>query len=100
VPKDWLNVYSTIDLMGSNFRADARLEGPTIAVAANHESGVTVKPTLNRTWELGITPSYANLLEFHGFHSHGMYCGSDEGTEHNVFELVIDHVFRDTRLLD
>lgn len=102
VPKRWINVFSPIDLMGSNYRDDRATDAAAHATRGLGEAAgeVAVKPTDNISWNLGVESTFTNLLEFHGFASHGLYWGSDRDIEHNVFDVVVATAYADTDFLD
>lgn len=101
VPSGWLNVYSTIDLLGSNFRAtaasdpdaDADINAVEISEA---RSDVVLKPTQNHAWNLGIELTKTNIFEFYGFTSHGLYWGTDNEDDRNVFDFVVPTIYEGT----
>ena len=101
VPRNWLNIYSTIDLLGSNYLDAQGKEVTVVPTGTTDPAAQTpVRPTENLTWELGIRPSWTNLLELYGFASHGLYWGNDDQVDSNVFELVVDRVYSGHPALD
>lgn len=98
VPKAWVNIHSDIDLLGSDFCAGPSKQREAVKLGPAAAGGV-VTPTLNHQWSLGIEPTWWNLLAFHGFLSHGLYWGSDERTDQNVFVEVVRYTYDDTPIL-
>jgi hypothetical protein len=97
VPGRWINLYSGIDLLGSNFLEPGGRD--TICMVDEAPEGCTVHPTTNIEWKLGIEPSFVNLLHFYGFVSHGLYWGTDEEEDRNVFSRVVAELYKDTPAL-
>jgi hypothetical protein len=104
-PPQWINIYSTIDLMGSNYRNDT--DGPS---AQNGLAPVTatpggppppdaVMPNSNEPWDMHIEPRWNNLFEFQGFTCHGMYWGEDDEDDSGVFSLIVQRLYAGTPLL-
>lgn len=98
VPKAWVNVYSPIDLLGSDFRSGPNDHKGPVELAPAVSGGV-VTPTVNQVWSFGIEPTGSNLLAFHGFLSHGLYWGSDQTSDQNVFEQVVKLAYENTPIL-
>ena len=100
VPKSWLNIYSPVDLLGSDFTVtDKTQPDPPSIELVPPATGSVVKPTTNHTWDLGIEPTWGNLIEFYGFDSHGMYWGTDKEVDDNVFRVVVNDLYGGTTIL-
>lgn len=98
VPGSWLNIYSPVDLLGSNFRNDSS-EGPATRGVGVAGAAVGILPSENVAWDLGIAMDFGNLVTLYGFSSHGMYWGEDQGDDVNVFSLVVRRLYARTPLL-
>lgn len=98
VPGSWVNIYSPVDLLGSNFRDDSS-EGPATRGVRAAGAVPEIAPTENLAWDLGITLDFTNLLTLYGFSSHGMYWGEDQSNDVNVFSLVVRRLYEGTPLL-
>jgi hypothetical protein len=97
-PIRWLNFYSPVDLLGSNFRSDSSDGDATTGIRAV-DGATTIRPDENRAWDLGIAMNLADLLQLYGFASHGMYWGTDDVDDRNVFAEVVPLLFSDSDLL-
>jgi hypothetical protein len=103
VPASWTNVFSTIDLLGSNFRDDRESTDATVdavSVADGPPQDAVLKPTQNEAWNLGIALSLGNLLEFYGFAGHGLYWGADDEDDSNVFDYLIPTLYAGTSVFE
>jgi hypothetical protein len=101
-PEIWLNIYSKIDLLGSDFTRRTKLWGDTseqISMLSQSSPGAVVHPTSTHHWNLGVEPTWGNLLEFYGFSSHGMYWGSDSKVDSNVFREVVRGLYPNSSIL-
>jgi hypothetical protein len=102
VPERWLNIYSRVDLMGSNYRTDKEGSGDPLPLTQGNDvepTSTAVQPTQNEQWEVGVEPSLLNLLEFYGFASHGMYWGMDNEEDRDVFLTVVAEVYAGSEML-
>lgn len=101
VPTTWLNIYSPVDLLGSDFTTQVKQEtdSPASIEMVPQATATAVKPTTNHGWDLGIEPTWSNLIEFHGFSSHSMYWGTDKEIDRNVFVEVVEHLYGGTPIL-
>jgi hypothetical protein len=97
-PIRWLNFYSPVDLLGSNFRTDSSDGDATTGIRAVGRA-TAIGPDENRAWDLGIAMNLADLLQLYGFASHGMYWGTDDVDDRNVFAEVVPLLFSDSDLL-
>jgi hypothetical protein len=104
-PPKWINIYSTIDLMGSNYRKDTEGPGaekglaPVKADPGAEPPDDVVMPDANEPWDMHIEPRWNNLFEFQGFTSHGMYWGEDDEDDNGVFSLIVQRLYAGTPLL-
>jgi hypothetical protein len=98
VDRPWLNVYSPIDLLGSKFPPDAD-EGQASRGISATDKGEVLRPSQNKQWNLGVDLTLRNLVLLAGFTSHGMYWGEDAVKDHNVFDHVVRHLYKDAGLL-
>ncbi len=103
VPATWLNIYSPVDLLGSDFSVTGKQDAdkPASIEIVPGATASAVRPTTNHNWNLGIQPTWGNLVEFYGFNSHGMYWGVDnESDDRNVFVEAVRHLYGGTPILD
>jgi hypothetical protein len=98
-PSGWLNVYSPLDVFGSNFRDDAADAQPELPVAESAHDGH--KP-VNHVFATGQTSGSLTLLDvlvLGGFRAHGRYWGDLEEAENTCFNAVVSELFRDDPVL-
>lgn len=96
--RSWVNVYSPVDLLGSNFRDDADSGAATRGIGLSGETE-PLRPSENEAWDLHIDLTFLNLILLAGFTSHGMYWGEDGVDDDNVFLTVVQHLYEDADLL-
>lgn len=94
-PKKWMNVYSPLDVLGSNFRDDQKHGNAGVGVELTEAAVKTVKPVnlcFGRGMELpDLAP--ADLILMVGFRAHTSYLGDPEGTSISCFDLLVPHLF-------
>ena len=94
-PKKWMNVYSPLDVLGSNFRDDQKHGNAGVGVELTEAAAKTVKPVnlcFGRGMELpDLAP--ADLIFMVGFRAHTSYLGDPEGTSISCFDLLVPHLF-------
>jgi hypothetical protein len=93
-PAGWLNVYSPVDVFGSNFRDDAA-EGASAlpVVEASTSAGHTPVNHVFRTGESAETLSLATVLVLGGFRAHSRYWGDQEEAENTCFNAIVSALF-------
>lgn len=92
VPKCWYNVYSPMDLLGSNFRNDRELAAADPEVVPGPQQ-MTPK---NLVFAQGPIRNRTSLLDFlliAGLRSHEVYWGADEEVDRNALALVIAELY-------
>lgn len=93
VPAEWLNVYSPVDLLGSDFKVlESSGEAATIAVAED-TNDQSVCPTASFPYDSGMELTWSNVIEFYGFDAHTTYWGSDAVQATNVFTWAIPRIY-------
>lgn len=93
-PAGWLNVYSPLDVFGSNFRDDNLDKEPTVVVAEDPAS-MKREPT-NLVFQSGQgsrSLTLFDVLVFNGFRSHTRYWGDQEEAENTVFNAIVSELF-------
>jgi hypothetical protein len=91
-PIEWVNIYSEIDLLGSNFRTDSGTGEANRGVEdATGNSSIT--PTGNINWSLTDHLSLMDVLTLKGFLAHGMYWGDDGVSDVNIFSAVVRQLY-------
>lgn len=89
-PPSWTNIYSRIDLLGSNLRKDQDDGVAELGInTGDSDASWALLPEHNITYDTGIELDWITILELYGFISHGMYWGRDDTPDRNVFRQVI-----------
>jgi hypothetical protein len=93
-PAGWLNVYSPIDVFGSNFRDDND-DGPAEMAIVEGSTSPGHRPVNHvfRTGESGDSLSLVDILVLGGFRAHGRYWGDQEEAENTCFNAVVSALF-------
>lgn len=94
-PSRWLNVYTPIDVLGSNFREDSLTKEANQGV--EHKDGGLACP-INLPYDEDVKPSTLTWLWMTGLRSHSMYWGSEEG-EASCFGPIVQHMYTDHTVL-
>lgn len=77
---------------------DLSLPGNTVAAAAE-TAAASGAPSLNIEWDSQITPTWLNLIQFHGFNSHGAYWDEGDPPANGVVDEIVGAVFAGTAVL-
>jgi hypothetical protein len=102
IPKRWLNIYSTVDILSSNFRNDNRddeSEKTINAVNLHHDQ--KVKPE-NVIYSEGFDVndlSLFNWLTLIGIRSHAMYWEKNFQSEISCFDILIPKMYENSDFL-
>jgi hypothetical protein len=97
-PKVWLNIYSPLDVLGSNFRDDQKHADAGVGVEIDgriDRQGEAVMP-LNLRFGRGVDlPDLAltDLFLMVGLRAHTSYLGDPEGSSISCFDLLVPHLF-------
>jgi hypothetical protein len=94
-PRSWLNVYKSIDVLGSNFRNDDRAEEADDGIA--FENGTIVCPS-NLRYDGDMKLSIRSWLLMTGLRSHWTYwSGEDEET--SCFGSIVRRMYADSKAM-
>ena len=88
----WLNVYAPIDVLGSNFRNDAKDEQAEIGIGTADN---TLLPD-NLPYLDTLCPgkvSFISILQLLGLRAHGMYWEETSCSEISSFRMVVESMF-------
>ncbi|MFN9694386.1 MAG: hypothetical protein ACK550_11440 [Synechococcaceae cyanobacterium] len=95
---NWINIYSPIDILGSNFRNDAELLAPDEDTAFCLTGGMRpyLCPSQNIIWTAGRSKKGMTTLEFLalvGLEAHQSYWGHQEEGESTAFKMIISELY-------
>lgn len=99
VPKSWINVYSPVDVMASNFRNDPGVGQPEHkqALVTKGECTVELIPAKNIIWNVGSPKKKMSFFEFltlAGLQAHASYWESEFETEHTAFAPITSELYQ------
>jgi hypothetical protein len=102
--RNWINLYSPIDVFGSNFRNDAELLPPDTdsAFSLNGSEGLHLCPSQNIVWTAGRSKkglTTLELLALVGLEAHQSYWGYQNEGENTVFTMIISELYGGTQFL-
>ena len=94
----WLNIYSSLDVLASNFRNDQSSEAPNIGISifSKDENKLDIKPYENIIHDSRFRAqklSLIDLLFLTGFKSHTSYFGDPGGETQSCFDNIIEAIF-------
>ncbi len=113
-PLQWLNIYSPLDIFGSNFRNDSEKgesdQGIGIADSAPAPAGAAAAPltddrciqrmpTSNRPYSEGGEdehPSWSDYVTLIGLKAHSSYWGRGDELTTDCFKLVVEDLYKGT----
>jgi hypothetical protein len=101
-PDRWLNVYSPVDILSSNFRNDRKQERAEITVSIK-DNGAEPPIPENLVYTHGIDPSQLSPLSWVtllGLRAHTMYWEAQEDSDVNCFKAVTKWLYGADPLLD
>lgn len=96
-PRWWINVFSPLDVLGSNFRDDARLDQATSGVTLTGEANATVLPNRNVVYTGGLQvrkPTLSDVVMASGLRAHSMYWLPGSEPETNCFDVVVTELYK------
>ena len=98
VPKLWINVYSPIDVMASNFRSDSKNAEPQLenAIPSKNDTSVKLVPRMSMPWNTGRpkrTLSFFELLALVGLEAHRSYWENAFESGNTAFSLIIAEIY-------
>lgn len=98
-PEQWRNIYSPVDMLGSNFRTDEDGESVFVVAAAADRDEAVVTPTTNVLYDTGVEVTLLNALILTGFSAHDTYWGDDDESDQNALTEVVAEFYAGTVLL-
>jgi hypothetical protein len=95
VPRNWLNFYTPIDILASNFRADGEIGEPEQGIPTDGDAAATRKPTNVNYGESRSTADVGPLefVTFLGLRSHSFYWGRTDEREETVFVPIVSTLY-------
>lgn len=102
--RHWINIYSPIDIFGSNFRNDAELLPPDekAAFQLNQSDSLLLCPSQNIAWTSGRSKkglTTFELLALVGLEAHQSYWGNTYEAESTAFTMIISELYGGTAFL-
>ncbi len=100
VPQVWINVYSPIDVMASNFREDAACAEPDFSKAIPSKSSPDLRliPNQNIVWNAGgpaRTMPFLEMLTLTGLEAHRSYWEDTFEAGRTAFSPVVKALYQD-----
>jgi hypothetical protein len=104
IPIRWLNVYSPVDVLGSNFRNDPQADDANINIRAEQtNSAPDVPKPINVPFTDGLNfsgLSWLSSLTLIGLRSHSTYWSSKPAPEVNCFNELVVKIYDGDPVLD
>jgi hypothetical protein len=99
VPKAWINVYSPIDVMASNFRNDPKIGAPEPdnAIPAKDNPIIKLIPQMNIVWNVGGPKKRLSFFEFltlAGLEAHRSYWETEFESESTAFSPITEELYK------
>lgn len=99
VPKSWINVYSPIDVMASNFRDDSEIgePDPKDAIPVKDNPFIKLIPQMNIVWNVGGPKKRLSFFEFLtliGLEAHRSYWETEFESESTAFSPIIEELYK------
>jgi len=102
-PSRWINIYSPVDVLGSNFRDDAEFGEANVNIRATQtEADSDVPKPENLLFSDGVELQRLSLfsaLGLLGLRAHGMYWGAKQQSEINCFDELVPMMYGDEYVL-
>jgi hypothetical protein len=100
----WINIYSPIDIFGSNFRNDAELLPPEkdTAFRLSGSASKLLCPAQNIVWTSGRSKkglTTLELLALVGLEAHESYWGNQYESESTAFTMIVSELYAGTEFL-
>lgn len=96
-PKQWINIYSPIDVLGSNFRDDSETKEATAGIEFLQE-GLRAIPA-NVPYGVGPRVGWRHVLTMNGLRAHGFYWQHQDDVEVSAFAPLIESVYSGSTVL-
>jgi hypothetical protein len=101
---DWINVYSPLDVLGSNFRADSKIDDPDPgqAIPFGNASEMLLLPRVSLAWTTAKAMnriSWMELLFLVGLRAHNSYWECRYESEYTSFSPIISELYNDSPIL-
>ena len=97
--QNWINIYSPIDLLGSNFRNDQNIRSPEENQAIElKDTASKLCPSVSLAWTQGRSKIKLSLIEFFalaGLEAHNSYWEHSYEAENTAFSLIIPAIYPD-----
>ena len=102
--ESWINVYSPIDVLGSNFRNDSAVAGPEAkdAISSGGDQATPLLPRTSLAWTTARPMKGLSWPEFFalaGLEAHNSYWETKYESEYTAFSLIIPAIYKDHKIL-
>jgi hypothetical protein len=102
-PASWINVYSPLDVLGSNFRNDPNVAEASINIRSEQTSAnLEVPAPVNVPFKEGLDLaqlSWASSLTLIGLRAHSIYWSATTGPEVNCFNQLVVKMYEGSKIL-
>ena len=104
VIENWINIYSPIDVLGSNFRNDSMKAEPEIkdAISSGNDQNAPLLPRTSLAWATARPMKGLSWPEFFalaGLQAHNSYWEQNYESEYTAFSLIITEIYKDNKIL-
>lgn len=101
---DWINVYSPLDVLGSNFRADSMIDDPDPkqAIPFGNASEMLLLPRVSLAWTTAKAMTrigWFGLIFLVGLRAHNSYWECRYELEYTAFSPIISELYKDSEIL-
>jgi hypothetical protein len=98
-PQRWINIYSTTDVLSSNFRNDNKKDSANVSIAGATEGKEEELKPFNVSYEggpLGERLTIPNIILLLGLRAHAMYWERDgkAGSDVGCFSILVPHIYQ------
>lgn len=102
--ENWINVYSPIDVLGSNFRGDSAIADPEIkdAILSGNNKESLLLPRTSLAWATARPMKGLSWPEFFalvGLKAHNSYWEQKYESEYTAFSLIVSEIYKDNAIL-
>jgi hypothetical protein len=99
VPAQWLNFYSPVDILASNFRSDGEVGEPQVGISAGEGDPGRMPQNVAygdaHSADIGIV----EFLTFMGLRAHALYWSHEVETEETVFGPIVRRIYAGEEVL-
>ena len=104
VIENWINIYSPIDVLGSNFRNDSMKAEPEMkdAISSGNDQNTPLLPRTSLAWATARPMKGLSWPEFFalvGLQAHNSYWEQNYESEYTAFSLIITEIYKDNKIL-